>query len=600
MKKNLYISILSLLLVAVAGCQQDEFAPAADNSREITLTIPQYPQGVGAGLVSAQHPQGQSLSGQTQGLPLHPAADTRAIPPAKTQWEEGDVLYIYLECANGNIHLSSSLYIARRTASGTWQYNKPLAVPVNATDVYIETTYTDGQPAGEVLTGDILYSLTSEPLPVESNPDIVLNILNHYYSRITFTNLQEGDVIEFKGQNLAQFALDNSTYQLGVNASTAPITADADGQAVVYTRIMGRDECHFRILSGGTANPTAPWYNLDPGPPNPDGSSYCNYTYTVNVEDMIAKGDNTPEEMEEKERFLVWARSGRWKTEDFTLTHDIDLTGEDWTPIAPDNSHFFEKTFDGGGHTIRGLKVDKPDDSFIGLFGYITGTVKNLTVEGSVTGKDCVGGIAGMNNGIISGCTFRGTITGTDTNIGGIAGTTPSGGITGCWVTGSTITGAGFVGGITGDLGGSSTGVIACLVTNTEIGGTPAGGFPYYGGIAGGSNSRLVACASSAITVLVDGCLGGIVALNNSSGTLTACYRKRDISTDTFTLAIGQERNTSDPQESNCTGFSAFSGGFKAEYVVAVNQAIEDSGVPCDWRFKESAISGGMPLLYVP
>ena len=610
MKKNLYISILSLLLVAVAGCQQDELAPAAGESREITLAIPQYPQGVGAGLVSAQHPQGQSLSGQTQGLPLHPAASTRAIAEVKTQWEEGDVLYISLHCYDGSTWLSATLCIAQRTAGGTWQYNKPLAVPLTTTRINIMATYTGSGVPGETLTGDVLYSSTLHNIVPDDNLAIGLPPFHHYHARITFTHLQEGDVVDFQGDSWFQSQVTDS-YSLVYTIAPAPITADADGDAVLYAYITDADNCQFRILPGGVDDGTAPWYNFNPGEPNANGY-YYNRTYTVDVEDMIAKGGNTAKGMEEEEErerereraearapFLAWATgtgAGSWEEEDFTLTSDIDLTGVNWEPIG-DDSYSFNHTFDGNGHTIRGLKVDKPDDSYIGLFGVIYGTVKNLTVEGSVTGSQCVGGITGMNHGIITGCTFRGTVTGNHTNdpyAGGIAGYTP-GTITGCRVIGSTITGAGYVGGITGNLSDNSIGVIGCLVSNTQIGGTP-GTFAYYGGIVGGNSSRLVACVSAATTTLTGTYLGSIAGRNY--GTLSTCYWQTDIVGNTFTRPIGDDQNSDTPQESNCTGFT--SGSFNAGYVAALNQAIEDSGVPFAWRFKESATPGGLPQLYVP
>ena len=73
---------------------------------------------------------------------------------------------------------------------------------------------------------------------------------------------------------------------------------------------------------------------------------------------------------------------------------DINGTEVSWTPIGSFNSTTdnrpFAGTFDGGGHTITGLYIDKPDVNYQGLFGYIGkgGTVKNLGLAGgSVTGS---------------------------------------------------------------------------------------------------------------------------------------------------------------------------------------------------------------------
>ncbi|WP_337535649.1 fimbrillin family protein, partial [Segatella sp.] len=40
-----------------------------------------------------------------------------------------------------------------------------------------------------------------------------------------------------------------------------------------------------------------------------------------------------------------------------TLDKDIDLTGKEWTPIGTGYSNKYTGTFDGGGHTIKGLTV---------------------------------------------------------------------------------------------------------------------------------------------------------------------------------------------------------------------------------------------------
>ena len=83
-----------------------------------------------------------------------------------------------------------------------------------------------------------------------------------------------------------------------------------------------------------------------------------------------------------------------------TLTNDIDLTGVEWTPIGNEDIPFYG-TFDGAGHTISGLHIDKQEGVCCGLFGACVGTIENLTVTGSITcveGDDhsAVGGIAGL------------------------------------------------------------------------------------------------------------------------------------------------------------------------------------------------------------
>ena len=81
------------------------------------------------------------------------------------------------------------------------------------------------------------------------------------------------------------------------------------------------------------------------------------------------------------------------------LTADIDLNNEPWTPIGKytddGTNNPYTGTFNGQGHTIKGLYVNLPDAA-VGLFGCLNGAaVRNLTVDGYVQGCNTVGGIAG-------------------------------------------------------------------------------------------------------------------------------------------------------------------------------------------------------------
>ena len=83
----------------------------------------------------------------------------------------------------------------------------------------------------------------------------------------------------------------------------------------------------------------------------------------------------------------------------------------------------FKGTFDGDGHTINvELTNSTSSETHIGLFAFNYGTIKNLTVTGSVTTSNTtVGGIAGDNGGIVYNCINKATITG-NKNVGGITG----------------------------------------------------------------------------------------------------------------------------------------------------------------------------------
>ena len=129
------------------------------------------------------------------------------------------------------------------------------------------------------------------------------------------------------------------------------------------------------------------------------------------------------------------------------LTADIDLNGQEWTPIANSGvNNGYTGTFDGQGHVIHGICVTTGVSSRPqGLFGIIarTGTVRNVKAAGCVLVRQSSGAglIAGENNGVLYNCeasaflknSYNAGSTGSSVgNIGGIAGHMAAGYIENC------------------------------------------------------------------------------------------------------------------------------------------------------------------------
>lgn len=110
---------------------------------------------------------------------------------------------------------------------------------------------------------------------------------------------------------------------------------------------------------------------------------------------------------------------------EYELTADITLTGE-WMPIG-NNDNPFTGTFDGKGHTIKGLAITDTQNNginWVGLFGAVTGTVKNVAIVGAnIYGNEHVGIVAGRvcGGGVIENVFTSGYINGRD-HAGGIVG----------------------------------------------------------------------------------------------------------------------------------------------------------------------------------
>jgi hypothetical protein len=190
-----------------------------------------------------------------------------------------------------------------------------------------------------------------------------------------------------------------------------------------------------------------------------------------------------------------------------TNANPIDASGATYIPIAQDTAHPYTGTFDGNGHTIN--IALSGTTSFLALFGINEGTIKNLTVTGTVTATidrtkakpesiDYVAAVAAYNmvGGAITRVINKATITAKDNyvnpshkdvsihNTGGITGfngmdtinpDSPDAGktyVTGgnilqCRNEGDIIGGANKIGGIAGENGGTieecaNTGDITC------------------------------------------------------------------------------------------------------------------------------------------
>ena len=114
----------------------------------------------------------------------------------------------------------------------------------------------------------------------------------------------------------------------------------------------------------------------------------------------------------------------------YTLTADIIVTA----PYANE----FTGTFDGNGHTVT-LNITA-STAYVGLFSKLAdgAVVKNVKVDGTVSGTEGVAGIAAQANGAtISGCINCAEISATERHVGGIVGKMGGGTVENCYNTGA-------------------------------------------------------------------------------------------------------------------------------------------------------------------
>ena len=272
-----------------------------------------------------------------------------------------------------------------------------------------------------------------------------------------------------------------------------------------------------------------------------------------------------------------------------TLTADIDLTGKNWTPIGTSFSNKYTGTFDGGGHTIKGLTVTTYDQ-FVGLFGSIgnAGTVKNVMMEDvqitSNRSSGFAGGVAGYSDGTIENCSVSGSVSGT-VYVGGVVGAQWEGSITGC-SSSATVKGMVHVGGVVGQTNGSAT-LTACYATGNvtleidprkNIAGGSLVGFNGGNGVrACYATGNVTSTGSSTGNVHIGGFLG------DNYTTVTACYWKNN-----HEQGIGYKKAGTVTEVTKVDG----TGVTWKNAVDAMNTALQNAG--SEWRYE---LNGALPTL---
>ena len=214
------------------------------------------------------------------------------------------------------------------------------------------------------------------------------------------------------------------------------------------------------------------------------------------------------------------------------LTANINLNGKAWTAFGKydyklEGKSGFAGTLDGDRHIVSGLKSTE------GLVSCLSsaGTVKNLTVIGTVSGSSHVGGIAATSYGVVENCLFDGTVTSSSsTSAGGIVGRALQGNrIVNCVNTGDIKNTCAYynstlnIGGIVGYTYGT---VENCYSTGNVSARTDRGTNKGIGGIAGQVYASAV-LRNCYVTGAVTGPKAGISPVVNlvaSGATVENCY----------------------------------------------------------------------------
>ncbi len=212
---------------------------------------------------------------------------------------------------------------------------------------------------------------------------------------------------------------------------------------------------------------------------------------------QFARGSGTeedPYQIETIEQLQVIGESEEHRDKHFILINDIDAgetatwnEGKGFDPIGRliinEVNEPFTGTFDGSGFTISNLTINRPDESYIGLFGYATrATIKNISLDHvQIEGDRFVGGLAGGASSELHEIQVTNAVISGDRTIGGVAGN-----ISGT-LSGSVFSGVLNVRITAGGLVGLNSGIIQQSYANVEIsGGSGVGGLVGYNELSPG------------------------------------------------------------------------------------------------------------------
>ncbi|MDY4340859.1 MBG domain-containing protein [Xanthomonas sp. LF07-6] len=248
----------------------------------------------------------------------------------------------------------------------------------------------------------------------------------------------------------------------------------------------------------------------------------------------------------------------------YALAQDIDLAGVTRSSALVSS---FQSKLAGLGHSINNLTISGAS-GYVGLFGttssnslirdvhlgnvsisggyyvgglvgYGQGAIKNVTVDGSVTGSSGgVGGLAGYNLGLIDNSAFAGSVngqsavggvagnnvsgtirnthstgsvTGSSSNTGGLVGYNDGGSLTNTYST-SNVSGTDYVGGLVG------TNQNAGSIKNSYASGSVIGTSSTVGGLVGMNYQSTIANTYATGSVTATASVGGLVGVNNAGG----------------------------------------------------------------------------------
>jgi filamentous hemagglutinin family protein len=301
----------------------------------------------------------------------------------------------------------------------------------------------------------------------------------------------------------------------------------------------------------------------------------------------------------------------------YALGRDIDASatsawnsGAGFVPLGNDNlsnpAELFTGIFDGLGHTITGLYINRPSTNYVGLFGGSneTAVFRNVgLVNVNITGGFQTGGLVAHTVGLVKNVYTTGTVTGTSNTVGGVVGL--SAGTTSDAYSTATVSGNLYVGGVIGANYETTSRVVNCYSTGVVSGTDDVGGLAGYnagqidasystatvngndtvGGFAG-INLGAISASYSSGPVNGESNVGGLAGQNDPTGTITDSWSSSTVTASGSSIG-------------GLVGFNGGAGGILRSYSTGavsgdhhVGGLVGYNGADIDASYSTGAVSG--------
>lgn len=268
------------------------------------------------------------------------------------------------------------------------------------------------------------------------------------------------------------------------------------------------------------------------------------------------------------------------------LLRNLDLSGSEWTPIGQKNGNKFSGVFDGKNFKVEGMTISNTTeiqnsdtfDGYAAFFGAINGgTVKNLSVYGSVNSKNAAGVVARVDgNSSVINCHNYATVTApSDGKAGGVICLTNKAAISvqNCTNSG-TVRGGNS--GTAGIVGYANLGVTISDCSN--FGNIGDASCRYSGGIVGyatGDNATgsITKCSNSGIIVAHEEC-GGIVGIITGSQNVSDCTNTQSVNGTGTAFSGGIVGGFAGGTIKDCTNTASVHGKFAGGVVGSAQKGV--------------------------